>query len=63
MADRGEPPHVHIERDRLEAKFWLDTVRLASGGAFRTLELRRLQRIVEENHEALLEQWDENFGV
>lgn len=22
--DRGEPPHVHVRRDRGTAKFWLD---------------------------------------
>jgi hypothetical protein len=26
--DGGEPPHVHVERDDCEAKFWLDPVRL-----------------------------------
>ena len=25
---RDEPPHVHVERDRSNAKFWLDPVRL-----------------------------------
>jgi len=27
-----EPPHVHVERDRNEAKFWLDPVRLTEQG-------------------------------
>ena len=27
-ADRHEPPHMHMERDRAKAKFWLDPVRL-----------------------------------
>jgi hypothetical protein len=29
-----EPPHVHVERDRDEAKFWLDPVRLERGRLF-----------------------------
>ena len=26
--DRNEPEHIHVERDRSNAKFWLDPVRL-----------------------------------
>jgi hypothetical protein len=26
--DRGEPPHVHVERESSVAKVWLDPVRL-----------------------------------
>jgi len=61
MADRGEPPHVHIERNGHEAEFWLDAVRVAYGRSFQPTELRRIERIVEENRYALLEGWDENF--
>jgi uncharacterized protein len=49
MADYGEPPHVHVERDRQRAKFWLDPVRAAYSRSFGPPELRGLQRIVEEN--------------
>lgn len=45
-----EPPHIHVKRDRLEAKFWLEpVVRLASGGRFRSYELNAMARLVEEN--------------
>lgn len=63
MADRGEPPHVHVERDHHVAKFWLAPVALAHSGTFKPIELRRIKRIVRENRHALLERWDENFGV
>jgi hypothetical protein len=26
--DRDEPPHIHVERHRSSAKFWLNPVRL-----------------------------------
>ena len=61
MADRGEPPHVHVERNSSTAKFWLDSVQVAHGGSFGAKELRRIERIVEENRHTLLEQWDEHF--
>jgi hypothetical protein len=49
--DGVEPPHVHIQRDRALAKFWLDTVELASTTGFRTHELRQLERLVLDNQE------------
>ena len=63
MADRHERPHVHVVRDDLEAKFWLDPLNIARAGTFTAVELRRIERIVEENRYALLEQWDASFGV
>lgn len=63
MADRGEPPHVHVERDRREAKLWLDPVVIAHAESFQAVELRRIERIVKDHREALLEAWHANFGV
>lgn len=59
--DRGEPPHVHAEREDNVAKFWLDPVRLHRNVGFRPAELRRVHRIVEERQTELLEAWDEYF--
>lgn len=58
----NEPPHVHIDRDRSTAKFWLEPVSLASNIEFNAKELRKLQAIVQENQETLLEAWYEYFG-
>jgi hypothetical protein len=63
MADRAERPHVHVARDQLEAKLWLDPVTIARSGSFSLVELRRIERIVEENRYMLLEQWDASLGV
>jgi Domain of unknown function (DUF4160) len=27
--DRGEPPHVHVDRENMAAKLWLQPVRVA----------------------------------
>ena len=59
--DRDEPPHVPVERDDKTAKFWLDSVRLQRSGGFNRAEVRRIQRLVEENRESLLRLWDEYF--
>ena len=60
--DRNEPPHVHVERDRDKAKFWLEPVRLESSVGFRTAELNKLFDLIEEHHEQLLSAWHEYFG-
>ena len=60
--ERGEPPHVHIEREESVAKFWLDPVRLASSSGFSARELRRLEPLVLEHRIRFVEAWHEFFG-
>ena len=61
--DRYEPPHTHVHRDDAEAKFWLVPVRLAWNRGFPGAELRRIERITEENESRLMEIWNEYFGA
>jgi Domain of unknown function (DUF4160) len=61
-ADREEPPHVHVERDDAEAKFWLDPVRLQSSHAFAASEIRQIEKLVSDNQQRLLDSWHEFFG-
>ena len=57
-ADRlQEPPHMHVRRDRSEAKFWLDPVRLERGGGFPRHELRDIRRLLENREQELLDFW------
>lgn len=59
----NEPPHVHIDRDNLSAKFWLERVSLARNHGFNARDLREIERIVQENRGKLLEAWNEYFGI
>ena len=61
-SDVDEPPHVHVERGENTAKFWLSPVRLQSSGGFRPVEVRRIQRLVEEHREVLLRSWNAYFN-
>jgi len=61
-AEGTEPPHVHVQRDRCTAKFWLSPVRLARSRRFNDHELRSVQNLVEENKEKILEVWNEHFN-
>ncbi len=60
--ERGEPPHVHVERDDAVAKFWLIPVRLASSSGFSAREMRRLEAIVIEHAAQFEEAWHDFFG-
>ena len=57
-----EPPHVHVERDDSEAKIWLDPVRLGRSGGFTGKELRRIEQITAENHQQLMDSWNDFFN-
>ena len=58
----NEPPHVHVDRDVQSAKFWIGPVALARNLGFRADELRKIERIIAEHEEELLEAWYEYFG-
>lgn len=54
-----EPPHVHIEHDDCEAKFWLEPVDLARNINFNKHELGEVRRLVEEHQQEWLDEWHE----
>lgn len=60
--ENGEPAHIHIQRERMLAKFWLQPVALASSTRFPPKELRKLEQLVHENRTFLLESWNEYFS-
>ncbi len=59
----NEPPHVHVDRDDLSAKFWLQEVGLGRNLGFSPKELRRIQRLVAKHQEEFLEAWHGYFGT
>ena len=60
--EKGEPPHIHIQREHMLAKFWLQPVTLASSTRFSPKVLRKLETLVNENKDTLLEAWNEYFS-
>ena len=62
MADIVEPPHVHVGKDGNEAKFWLGPIKVAYAGKFRSVDLREIKRIIEDNLDFLLKAWKEEQG-
>jgi hypothetical protein len=60
--DRAEPPHVHVEREAMVAKFWLDGPALAENRGFSAHELRKLARLIVQHRQDFNEAWHEYFG-
>ena len=59
--DRGEPPHIHVQRERMVAKFWLTPIKLAKAGGFSQKELNKIGDLVREHQKLFLERWHEHF--
>ena len=59
---KAEPPHIHVQRERFLAKFWLEPVSLASSERFASNELREIQKYVEDNRIVFLEAWNEHIS-
>ena len=60
--DCNEPPHVHVQRERMTCKFWLRPVALARNQGFSAAELNGIRRLVLESQEAIVEAWNEHCG-
>ena len=57
--DCGEPRHMHVDRENVSAKFWLDPeVTLAENFGFGRQELREIQRTAASNIGRLRNEWD-----
>ncbi len=59
----NEPPHIHVDRDNLSAKFWLEPVQLARNVGFSARDLRKLEQMIVDHHEELQEKWNGYFIV
>jgi hypothetical protein len=58
-----EPVHIHVERDDIEAKFWLrPEVSVAYNDGYGARVLRELLAIVQSNRVRIERAWDEHFS-
>ncbi len=62
-SDQGEPPHIHVKRDRAIAKYWLEPVSVAKNRGLRNPELKKIAKLVEQYQPALIEAWHDHFGA
>jgi hypothetical protein len=62
-SDKGEPPHIHVKRERRIVKFWIGPIVLAKNQGFPEHELNAIARVVKKHEATLLEAWHEYFGA
>lgn len=60
--DCDEPPHVHVQRDRGTAKFWLGPFMLASNQGLSARDLAAARRNIFERRPQMMEAWREHCG-
>lgn len=58
--DCNEPKHIHIQRETLMCKFWLEPISLSHNRGFSPKELNAIRRIVETNRTQIVEAWHEH---
>ena len=59
--DRGEPIHIHVEKDNKHVKFWLSPLELAKSRNFRSHELSEIRKLIVNNIEDIRRKWYEHF--
>ena len=59
-SDEGdEPAHIHVDTGDGECKFWLDPVVLAKSGNVSPTDVRKIERLVFEHRNFLMEKYHE----
>lgn len=61
-ADGWEPPHIHIVKDGMEAKIWLESVAVAINLGYSAKELNEIIRKTRDEQAAFLEAWNDYFA-
>jgi hypothetical protein len=60
--DPREPVHIHVVKDGIDAKFWLNPVRLAYNDGYDAKTQRDLLEIIEANASLIEDAWNEFFS-
>jgi hypothetical protein len=58
--DCNEPMHIHVQREKMLCKFWLEPVELARNLGFPARELNGIRQLIESNLPRIRTAWDEH---
>lgn len=61
-SDGEEPIHIHVQRDNAIAKFWIEPLRLDYATGLKASELKKIERIIAEHSDTIIEAWNEYFS-
>jgi len=54
--------HIHVIREKNEAKFWLEPVSLAKNQGMSSVELQTALKLITENREFIVNEWKKRTG-
>ena len=60
--DCNEPEHVHVQREKMICKFWMDPVILSNNHGFSPKELNDIRKTIIKKSDIILEAWNEHCG-
>ncbi|MEW6406752.1 MAG: DUF4160 domain-containing protein [Chloroflexota bacterium] len=60
--DCDEPMHVHVQREKMTCKFWLEPIALSKNKRFSSRELNRIRGMIRDNIATIIEAWYEHCG-
>jgi Domain of unknown function (DUF4160) len=61
--DCNEPLHVHVQRERMICKFWIQPIALARNQGFSARELNTIRETIRRNRDRIMEAWYEHCGA
>ncbi|HET6512849.1 MAG TPA: DUF4160 domain-containing protein [Candidatus Kapabacteria bacterium] len=60
-SENGEPPHIHVEKDEAEAKYWLLPVSEVFADGFTKAQLRFIRETITENRDLFVNSYHAYF--
>lgn len=60
--DCNEPMHVHVNREKMTCKFWLEPIVLSRNQGFTPRGLNQIRELIQENYDVIIEAWHEHCG-
>jgi len=60
--DCNEPMHVHVSRENMTCKFWIEPIVLEKNHGFSANELNKIRKIIQLNIDIIKEVWHEHCG-
>lgn len=60
--DCNESMHVHVSKENMVCKFWIEPLALAKNYGFSAKELNKIMKIIKKNIELIKEVWHEHCG-
>lgn len=60
--DCNEQMHIHVQREKMTCKFWLEPVVLSKNNGFTPKELNTIREIIYNNRNKIMEAWYEHCG-